>query len=1115
MTAHFWHDDCYIKSKSGAKPQTKANRAYRNSPAFYQAGKRPADIWAEHIAKSLTFVSNYPLWRLEIYKLASEAPNEVIRRIIPSPHQDYAISLPKPSSFDEQNPKTIGTSSLFTATGSPPVAVSLLNRKTVPIWLCKYMKNGLCNICWRDGILGNLLHNVLKSLESLGKGLVCARPDLAQKLHAGQIQANECFRPMLRLVYGLIFLLATGEPVPCDVKDNAPGNAFCAAWLAKARKVLATFEAASDANPECPEIEDMGEAALAAAIRHLVHDENGQAVDWKNIDARTLGAIHEAILALQPVFSQNDFALQNIRAGQRKLSGSYYTPAPLIELLLDSALEPAIERALQAKNPEAALLKLKICDPACGSGHFLLAAAKRLARRLASLRPPSANAMRAALRDALANCVYGVDINPESVLICKMCFQLENHALAGPDYHLACGNFLLGASSAQILSSLSDGKGARHIFKNPDLVARFRNRARQIVNAACPPQKRGASEKRDLKNLLDLWTALQAGEPLARHLATWIETGRLETEIAAHVEARAKEFHFFHLEIMFPEAAEGFDVVLSNPPWEHNEIREKEWFCANGRQDIGNLAGSERKKAIAGERDTTMHSNYLAAQRAYGATRLFYTKSGKYPLCGRGRINLYAIFAEAMLASLNKQGRLGCILPSGIATDNTTRHFFSALVESGRLLSLHDFENRERIFPDIDSRIKFCLLTAAAENPGADAQYAFFLHSPKDLAETGRCFSLSAAEIALVNPNTRTCPVFTNEKDAILAKAVYRRQPILVKTRGRAIENPWKISFSQGMFNMTADSRLFRSEQDLVRAGFRLCGNVFAANGEKFLPLYEAKMLHHFNHRWAGWANDGKNRARAREVMREDLENPDFVVRPRYWVAEDEVVKRFGRKPWMLGLRNVCRATDERTLVGGVFPWSAVGNSLPIWWCEAGEAPYLASMLSSFACDFFARFKVGGTNFNFYLARQIAVLPPEIFRQPFPRDASQSLAGWLRPRILELAYTANDMRPYAESLGYAGEPFAWNEERRFLLRAELDAAFFHLYLPAAKDGTWQECQKENAAQYRELKGLFPSPRHAVCYIMDSFPIRRKKDLQKYGFYRTKEQILKNYDRMGF
>lgn len=961
--------------------------------------------------------------------------------------------------------------------------------------------------------MGNFLHNVLNTLESLGKGLVYARPDLAQKLHTGQIQANECFRPMLRLVYGLIFLLATGELEPGAVRDNAQGNAFCAAWLAKARKILATFEAAHCANPESPEINYLGEAALAAAIRHLVLAENGQAVDWKTLDARALGTIHEAILALQPVFSQNDFALQNIRAGQRKLSGSYYTPAPLIELLLDSALEPAIERALQTKNPEAALLDLKICDPACGSGHFLLAAAKRLARRLTSLRPPSAHAMRAALRDVLANCVYGVDINPESVLICKMCFQLERHVLTAPDYHLACGNFLLGASSAQILSSLYAGKDTRKVFKNPDLAGKFRNRARQIVSAAYPPQKRGAPEERDLKNLLDLWTALLAGEPLGRYLAAWTETGKLDPEIAAHIENMAKEFHFFHLEIMFPEAAEGFDVVLSNPPWEHNEIREKEWFSANGRQDIGNLAGCERKKAIAGERDTPVHSNYLAAQRAYRATRLFYTKSGKYPLCGRGRINLYAIFAEAMLASLNKEGRLGCILPSGIATDNTTRHFFSALVESGRLLSLYDFENRERIFPDIDSRIKFCLLTAAARNSAAAAQYAFFLHGPKDLAEAGRRFPLSAAEIALFNPNTRTCPVFSNEKDAILAKAVYRRQPILVKSSGQAIENPWKISFSQGMFNMTADSRLFHPEQELVRAGFRLCGNVFAANGEKFLPLYEAKMIHHFNHRWASWVHDGENRAKVREVMQEDLENPDFVVRPRYWVAEDEVEKRFGRKPWMLGLRNICRATDERTLVGAVFPWSAVGNSLPIWWCGAEEAPHLAAMLSSFACDYFARFKVGGTNFNFYLARQIVVLPPAAFRQPLPWDDSQSLAGWLRPRILELAYTANDMRPYAESLGYAGEPFAWNEERRFLLRAELDAAFFHLYLPAAKDGTWLECQKESADQYRQLAGFFPTPRDAVCYIMESFPIRRKKDLQKYGFYRTKEQILKNYDKM--
>ncbi len=127
----------------------------------------------------------------------------------------------------------------------------------------------------------------------------------------------------------------------------------------------------------------------------------------------------------------------------------------------------------------------------------------------------------------------------------------------------------------------------------------------------------------------------------------------------------------------------------------------------------------------------------------------------------------------------------------------------------------------------------------------------------------------------------------------------------------------------------------------------------------------------------------------------------------------------------MLGLRNVCRATDERTLVGGVFPWSAVGNSLPIWWCEAGK-PYLASMLSiSFAFTvIFCALQGWRHKFQFLSGNANSCSAAGNFPAALSRDASQSLAGgWLRPRILELVYTANDMRPYAESLGYAGEPF--------------------------------------------------------------------------------------------
>ena len=98
-------------------------------------------------------------------------------------------------------------------------------------------------------------------------------------------------------------------------------------------------------------------------------------------------------------------------------------------------------------------------------------------------------------------------------------------------------------------------------------------------------------------------------------------------------------------------------------------------------------------------------------------------------------------------------------------------------------------------------------------------------------------------------------------------------------------------------------------------------------------------------------------------------------------------------------------------------------------------------------------------------------------------------------------------------MGYDGPPFVWDEERRFQLRAELDAAFFHLYLPANSDGTWKRAEKETDAEYRTLCAVFPTPRHAVDYIMETFPIVKKKDEKAYGRYRTKEAILREYDGM--
>jgi len=117
--------------------------------------------------------------------------------------------------------------------------------------------------------------------------------------------------------------------------------------------------------------------------------------------------------------------------------------------------------------------------------------------------------------------------------------------------------------------------------------------------------------------------------------------------------------------------------------------------------------------------------------------------------------------------------------------------------------------------------------------------------------------------------------------------------------------------------------------------------------------------------------------------------------------------------------------------------------------------------------------------------------------------------------VLELTYTAWDLESFAQDCGWPGPPFRWDEERRFLLRCELDAAFFHLYLPAEANGDWRRAERETAEDLARLKANFPTPRDAVAYIMDTFPIVRRRDEEKFrGDYRTKRVILEIYDNLA-
>jgi hypothetical protein len=184
---------------------------------------------------------------------------------------------------------------------------------------------------------------------------------------------------------------------------------------------------------------------------------------------------------------------------------------------------------------------------------------------------------------------------------------------------------------------------------------------------------------------------------------------------------------------------------------------------------------------------------------------------------------------------------------------NTTKFLFGSLIQFGRLVDLIGFENEEFIFPAVDHRVTFCKLTIAGEaRPARSGRFAFRIRRYEQLSDPSRYFTLTPEDIALLSPNTGNCPVFRSAADAELTKAIYRRLPVLWREArdDQPEENPWRLSFGT-MFHMSNDSGRFRTSAQLEADRYRLGGNIFVGAQDQYLPLFEAKMLHQFDHRFS------------------------------------------------------------------------------------------------------------------------------------------------------------------------------------------------------------------------------------------------------------------------
>ncbi len=1056
--------------------------------------------------------------------------------------------------------------------------------------------------------LDKLRGGVERAIACLGSGFLSHRQnaDLRAALKQGSLNKQEFYRQLLRLVYRLIFLFVAEErDVLLDPRAAPEARARYQRWYANRRlrelaekrrgtthgdlwqglslvmkklyagcAELALPALGSDLWGEhaCPHLMQAAcsNEPLLAALRCLCHVEEGRTryvTNWRNIGAEELGSIYESLLELHPVLhvETGRFELETAAGHERKTTGSYYTPTALVDCLLDSALEPVLDRACRDPEPEKAILNLKVCDPAVGSGHFLLAAARRIAHRLAQVRSgddePSPDRVQRALRDVVGRCLFGVDLNPMAVELCKVSLWLEAVTPGLPlsflDAHLQVGNSLLGTTrelmaqgipdkafkpiegdSKKVASALKKQNKAerkqkgwqRTMFDSFDAASNEREevfaakvleiealadvdlRSVEAKQARYSALQRSKEYRRE-KFLADAWCAAFVADKAAGAKLEPITTGRWRQwsseaqtpppSVVQEVERLAEEYRLFHWHVAFPQVygedgTGGFDLVLGNPPWEHLELKEKEFFSTRNPSVAQAQTASLRKKKIAAleHDDPALFEAYCLEKRQFDGTTHLIRSAGRFPLCARGRINTYSIFAELNRLLISDFGRVGCVVPSGIATDDTTKHFFGDLLDRRSLLSLYDFQSGPGYFAEIGhARFKFCLLTlvgANVERP-QETEFAFFLRDVAHLQDPERRFTLSAEDIALINPNTKTCPIFRTRRDAEITRDIYSRVPVLIR-EGDPQGNPWGLSFRQGLFNMSSDSHLFRTHEQLQGEGFQLEGNVFSRTGERYLPLYEAKMVHHFDHRFGDYRDKLKTSQSTAlpEVPAERKNNPDYCVLPRYWVPASEVEARLeGRwdRGWLLGWRDITNATNERTVIASVVPRVGVGNNLPISFTHADSpATTLLACIASFALDFAARFKVGGTHLNFFISHQLPIPHPATFENHCPWDQATSLRRWLDRRTAELVYTEKETRSYAVDTGVGNTtPFLWNESRRFLLRCELDAAFFHLYGIRKDD---------------------------VDYIMDTFPIARRKDKKEHNEYRTKRVILEIYDAMA-
>jgi hypothetical protein len=938
--------------------------------------------------------------------------------------------------------------------------------------------------------------------------------------------------------------------------------------------------------------------------------ENEYRIPYGDLEVRHLGEIYENILEYTVKLADADLIRRNTKNGvgillasqttkkqgdrdikkgevyfgesafERKQTGSYYTPEPLVRFLNEKTIvSPLIEKfelnyrsrfnefldkinnsndidIKRGAAQSAALMieqfvlnemvSFKICDPAMGSGHFLVDATNQMSDLIVSLlgEIPSTGQIPVSFnsdsnywrRIVTQNCVYGVDLNPLAVNLAKLslwlnCFAVE-HKLTFLDHHIRCGNSLIGIKSLQELSIIPERKREKNKNKNDqgllfdynDLSSVLAEAGKRINSIAEVEEDDTETKKAEfnkvlgiisnIKPLADLYTTYLMNPKISKNdykeLFELIAAGgsvdsTLNTylpKILEEVDEYKRRHRFFHWPLEFPdvfsqETAGGFSATVGNPPWDVLQPNSQEFYeiyYPNFRKYKKQEALKVIEKLQI--KNPMITEKWKEYQNNFKEASVYFKEQVAYHCLQKGKIDLYKAFLERFFIILKKDGCMGILVPSGIYTDQSSQPLREMLFKHSKINFLYCFENRwPKVFTSVDGRFKFVLFGTKKSGKTESFRCAFIKHDPELLSEIDKnALEMSINQVNNFSPDELSIMEFDNQKDIDLMNIIYKNW-----TRLYEKNKDLKFYLLQE-FNMTNDSHLF-----------------YITNNDNRYPLFEGGTFWQFDSSFSE-SRYFLEKKDAREHIRQKFRNNSVLTCDDY----------------KLLFRGIASPTNQRTLISSIAPKGVVCNHnvMVVKTEDLSSNPYLdiayiMGISNSFVLDWVIRNY--GTNYIKF---------DTLLNLPIPRKFN--FLSWIKNDIIARSsrlisfeknfkelwkniYSDNWQYPdfwYPDSAPIDNYGPIHEQEIRLRLREEAKNLTpewgphcgVHDRLPDRRDtGDRAQLRAEIDAYVAHLYGL---NKDDFSYILDTFPVLKKKEIKAFGEFLSKRKCLEEYDRIS-